>query len=80
MSKTIYISTARRSGKSAACMKRIQDLEAAGYNVMPVYHTPHENLQGRRYESVIVDKDILTPKACERVERFLDEMLKSNLD
>lgn len=80
MSKTIYISTARRSGKSMSCLKRIFDLEAAGYNVMPVYYTPRENLQGRRPEAGIIDKVILTPEACERAERFLDEMLKSNLD
>lgn len=80
MSKTVYIYPSRMSGKSMTCLKRIFDLEAAGYNVVPVYRTPHSNLQGRRSEAGIIDKDILTPEACERAERFLDEMLKSNLD
>lgn len=68
------------SGKSFAAQMYIQSLKDAGYNVTPIYRTPRKELQGRRYESVIIDKDILTPEACERAERFLDEMLKSNLD
>lgn len=76
MNNTVYVSPARGNGKSLRCRKYILDLMDAGYKVTPVYITPNSELRGRRYESVIVDKDILTPAQYERAERMLADILK----
>lgn len=76
MDNTVYVVPARSSGKSLRCMRCILDLMDAGYNVTPVYVTPNSKLRGRSYESIIVDKDILTPAQLELAERMLDAILK----
>ena len=74
--KTVYIYPARHNGKSITCLKRIVDLMDAGYNVVPVYRTPQQKLQGRRFEPIIVDKDILRPDQLTRAECMLNKILK----
>jgi hypothetical protein len=56
-----------------------QELVAAGKKLVFVRPDYHDKLRGRRYEPIIVDRDILTLEQYERAEEMLKAFLSSNL-
>lgn len=77
--KSIYIYPARRNGKTAIMRKMIEAYLEAGYEVKFI-EPKLTNQRGFTLAGSIIDVDILTPAQCERAERMLKEILKTNLD
>ena len=75
-SKTVYICCGRGSGKLETQRRLYKKLIDAGYRLEFVQSAPFSKLKGRRFEPIVIDKDILRPDQLTRAEVMLNKILK----
>lgn len=75
--RTVYIVPARANGKTYTAKKEYLRLLKAGKKLVFMSPKTSGDLRGSSYESIIVDRDMLSPAQLERAERILDIFMET---